>query len=675
MKMTKFRVQNYKKILDTGWIDCSDLTVFVGKNESGKSSIFRGLSKLNPSDGEKYDGLKEFPRRRYASDFKTQEWPVSSAEFAIFDDEKRIISQTCPSLKDVTCVVCTRYYSQKFEVEFDPTPSIPDVTNGKMLTILQTVQTKLQSATSPDGKGAALGAIKSQLLPFISQKVSQLQTLKPTESIGEPIITEVINTISTQINEEWQKNIIKSELDLLNLLKSSTESVNQLNQAKEWVTSHLPKFVYFDRYNVIDSAVHLPTFIQQIKTNPTAPRVRSTKALFQHVGLEVDKLSQLDPTQPNKAAEELKRFADERAILMSSASNEMTKRFSEWWEQRKHKFNYKIDGPFFRVWVSDDLDPSEIELDQRSAGMQYFFSFYLVFLEEAKEAYNNSILLLDEAGLQLHGTAQQKIVKFLEKLSTENQLLYTTHSPFMIDGDNLERVKVVYEEPNDGTTRVSGDVWPRDRESLFPLQAALGYSIAQTLFYSKRQLVVEGITDYQILKAMDSFLSESNRVTLRQDAIIVPSGGVSKLMPLAAMLTGQGVQLRVLLDGDEPGKRKGKEIKDRLLIESFFISSYTNGEGSDIEDMFPHDLYLDAVKKAYNLPDLVINKNDGLNSIVSRIEKALQETGIDNFEKWRPTSVLIEWIRSKPGKLPEITIRSFEDLFKDINKSWSNQEY
>ncbi len=674
MKMTKFRVQNYKKIQDTGWIGCSDLTVFVGKNESGKSSIFRGLSKLNPSDGEKYDGLKEFPRRRYASDFKTQDWPVSSAEFSISDNEKEALNQVCPSLKDVTYVVCTRHYSQKFEVEFDPQPNIPDVTNAKMLTILEKVQNKLQTAMAPEGKGEALGAIKSQLLPFISQKISQLRTLKPDDSVVEPIITEVINTISSKINEEWQKNIIKSDLDLLNQLKSSTESVNQLNKAKEWVTSHLPKFVYFDRYDVIDSAVHLPTFIQQMKTNPTAPRVRSTKALFQHVGLEVDKLSQLDPTQPNKAAEEMKRFADERAILMSSASNEMTKRFSEWWEQRKHRFNYKTDGPFFRVWVSDDLDPSEIELDQRSAGMQYFFSFYLVFLEEAKGAYNNSILLLDEAGLQLHGTAQQKIVKFLEKLSNDNQLLYTTHSPFMIDGDNLERVRVVYEDLTDGTSKVSGDVWPRDRDSLFPLQAALGYSIAQTLFYSKRQLVVEGITDYLILKAIDALLSDSKRETLRHDAIIVPSGGVSKLMPLAAMLTGQGVETRVLLDGDDPGIQKGKEIKDRLLIESFFVSSYTNGEGTDIEDMFPHNLYVDAVKKAYNLTELVLSEDDNSSSIVSRVEKALQKTGINNLEKWRPALVLTEWIRTVPEKFPDNTIKSFESLFKDINRSWSDQE-
>src|SRR2546428_12272964 len=69
MRLEAFRVQNYKKIRDTGWVSCRDLTCFVGKNESGKSATFRALSKLNPSDGEKLDGLKEFPRRRYTDEF------------------------------------------------------------------------------------------------------------------------------------------------------------------------------------------------------------------------------------------------------------------------------------------------------------------------------------------------------------------------------------------------------------------------------------------------------------------------------------------------------------------------------------------------------------------------------------------------------------------------------
>src|SRR5260370_29210713 len=112
-----------------------------------------------------------------------------------------------------------------------------------------------------------------------------------------------------------------------------------------------------------------------------------------------------------------------------------------------------------RVWVSEGLDGSEIELDQRSGGMQYFFSFFLVFLVEAKDAHANSILLLDEPGTSLHGTAQAKIVEFLRTISKDNQVIYTAHSPFMIDADHLKTVRPVYEEPGTGSTRIIADAW------------------------------------------------------------------------------------------------------------------------------------------------------------------------------------------------------------------------
>jgi predicted ATP-dependent endonuclease of OLD family len=306
-----------------------------------------------------------------------------------------------------------------------------------------------------------------------------------------------------------------------------------LQTAQDWVAKHLPKFIYFDNYDVIDSAIHVPTFVSQLASTPNAPRVRTTNCLFQHVGLDVSQLAELGRHQlGQEESEAVRRQVDQRAILASSASNAMTKKFADWWKQRRHTFRYQFDGDYFRIWVSDDLDPSEIELDQRSVGMQYFFSFFTVFLVEAAGAHTGSILLLDEPGMHLHGTAQAAIVQFLDHLSEDNQTLYTTHSPFMVDVDHLERARAVY-EGEDGTTQVSEDVWPRDRESLFPLQAALGYQLAQGLFVSKRQVIVEGLTDLWLLKALDQALAARRRQRLRPDIILVPSAGVAKLLPLA----------------------------------------------------------------------------------------------------------------------------------------------
>jgi predicted ATP-dependent endonuclease of OLD family len=391
--------------------------------------------------------------------------------------------------------------------------------------------------------------------------------------------------------------------------------------------------------------------------------------LFEHVGLDIGAIQKLDPTQPGQSEEALRKFADERAILMSSASNAMTEKFSEWWEQRKHKFAYKTDGPFFRIWVSDDLDPSEIELDQRSYGMQYFFSFYLVFLEEAKGVHANAILLLDEPGLHLHGTAQQKIVEFLEKLSKQNQLLYSTHSPFMVDPDHLERVRVVYEDEN-GTAKVSEDVWPKDEDSLFPLQAGLGYALAQTLFYSKRQVIVEGLSDYWLLKAINDLLSRKGMKSLRGDTVIVPCGGVSKLMPLASMLLGHDIKLAIVLDGDEPGKQKGKEVQTRLLLKCLFMSEFAKKEAAEIEDLFPEKLYLEAVYRAYpeiKTPFTLNQDEKNIQCISQRVKAVFERNGYGAFEKWRPARVILDWIQEKPDVIPDDTLTKFESIFDEVN--------
>ena len=668
--MVKFRVQNYKNVDDTGWVNCGNLTCFVGKNESGKSAVFRGLSKINPSDKEKYNGLKEFPRKKYTVDFKKSDWPVSSVDFQLSDAEHEELKGMCSLLEKTTNVICTRHYSWKFDVDFVPSPSIPDVSFKKFSNLLKEWHSIAQETTAPDGMGAQLVSIKSAILNGLTDSTQKIKDKSQSDDkVDEALVNNLNNNISSQLTEDWRKKAFKKLLKSVNQFRNDIELIKQVEKAKQWVEEHIPKFLYFAEFNVIESAINMPDFIQRLTSNPTDPRLRATKCLFEHVGLNLNEVQKLDPTKPNIAVDESRKMADERSILMSSASTTMTQQFSGWWEQRTHKFRYQIDGPFFRVWVSDNLDPSDIELDQRSQGMQYFFSFYLVFLVEAEGVHSNTIILLDEPGLHLHGTAQQKIVKFLDKLSEKNQLLYSTHSPFMIDGDNLENVRVISEK-EDGTVMVSENVWPRDEDALFPLQAGLGYAIVQTLFYSKRQVIVEGLTDYWILKAMNALLSKKGLATLRNDIVIVPCGGVSKLLPLASMLHGHNINVAILLDGDEPGKRKGKEAEEKLLAKCLFMDEYARQEKAEIEDLLPEKLYLDAVMEAY--PDMKASLNFTqeemqIKSIAKRTKAAFERMG-KVFEKWGPSRVIVDWAQEKPDMFPDKSLAMFEAVCKALNK-------
>ena len=530
MRLAAFRVQNYKRIEDTGWVTSRDLTVLVGKNEAGKSAVLRGLSKLNPSDGEGYDGLREFPRRRYSDEYD-ERTVVASGKFVFDDDDRAALAAITPLVSAVESAVISRRYDDTYTVDFAPPTGTDSFLKRDVREAVQTARDKVEESVAPSGHGDEYAPIKQAVLADLDAQLDG--PLAGAGIIGADQVSPISAIFTGRYNEQWHKDALSAAAGpLIDLAREARERA-KLGTARSWVRDNIPQFIYFDHYDVLDSAINVPVFISQIQNDARAPRVRTTRALFSHVGLDPKVLNDLG-TSSGVNEEEVRRRIDERAIRSSSAGQAMTERFSRWWQQRRHTFRYQLDGNYFRVWVADDLDPSEIELDQRSTGMQYFFSFFLVFLVEAQGEHANSILLLDEPGTSLHGTAQAKIINFLRTISEKNQVIYTTHSPFMIDGDHLDEIRPVWEDSATGSTKVSDDVWPKDKDALFPLQAALGYSIVQSLFISRHQLMVEGITDYWLLKALDAALATANRAALKPDVVVTPAGGAGRMVPLAS---------------------------------------------------------------------------------------------------------------------------------------------
>lgn len=674
MQLTEFRVQNYKIINDTGWVPVGNLTIFVGKNESGKSAIFRALSKLNPSDGVGYDGLKEFPRQRYAGEITRTDWPVASGRFRLLyreQEEIRTLSDLC---RDVEEVEVTRHYTGKYSITYHPDIGVELVTTGDLFYVIDVAIEQIRNLIAPEGHGEALGRIKGELLSVLEE---QKEAVPEGGQVQKRQIADIINMIKSRGNEQWQLELVNPICEPMYSLVRQIEVYDSLMAVNRYIIDHLPKFVYFDQYNVIESAIHIPTFIATLKSHPESPGLRATHCLFRHVNLDLDILDKLG-THKNATDENpvIRRQVDERSILLSTASNQMSRRFEDWWGQRKLRFRYDIDGDYFRVWVSDDVDPSEIELEQRSAGLQYFFSFYLVFLVESGDAYQDSILLLDEPGLQLHATAQQHSVKFFSCLSEGNQIMYSTHSPFMIDLDHLDRVRMVHES-GDGTTKVSATEWPKDPDSLFPLEAALAYRIASRTLLAGRQLLVEDIVDLWLLQAMNYAVEKLGKSGIDPEITITPAGGTANMLPLATLIRARQTPASVLISGrDVPAEmvsRLSEPItgKDCSLL---LYSQITGHTGSTIEDLVTPDFYIRCVKDVY--PNIAITSLAGSNpaergeerGIIHAVSEAIDRRQGERFERWRVAEILSDRICEAPGMVDEETVSRFIRLFTEINQ-------
>jgi len=435
-----------------------------------------------------------------------------------------------------------------------------------------------------------------------------------------------------------------------------------------------------DEYGQLDTKIHLPTYLR-LKDDPSNAKARTQTALFDWSHLDPNEILRLGrPKEQGETDEDVQRRLDERSVLLESASFELSGDWTNWWTGEGHKLVFSADGEYLTLRVSDKDNPFLIPFGERSRGFQWFFSFYLVFLVESRKAHKDAILLLDEPGLHLHPTLQEKLIQLFERVSQRNQLLYSTHLPFLVDGNHFERVRTVYlsaEKPP--KTMVSNELRPTgDRDTLFPLQAALGYSIAQTLFIGKWTVIVEGITDFWILKALNACLASlRDDDTLNKDAVLIPAGGTSRLMPLASVMIASMSEaegrLIVLVDSDAPGKQAAKNFEKMFGTEAPVVMLGTPLSLTDatIEDIVPRAKYAAAVKKALGRTFTLDAKQNAAPTNVKCMEMLFERKGWGAFgmdEKAAVALALIEEWAKDCANVPAETLEAARKIFREINQ-------
>jgi energy-coupling factor transporter ATP-binding protein EcfA2 len=691
LKATRFRIQNFRNINDSGWIPLEKVTAFVGRNESGKTAILKALHKFNPATPEPYNPQREFPRDRYTREFRDgADWPACSIAFEIgkaLTDEIKAILGEIPLPQEA---ICTRYYDGSLLIEFEPGLQIAVLNSTPITTALKTFagSARRLKASTPEQE-EAVQQLRVKLTDWATRWQEKLSIHRDLHSQdGVTLLSNLRKESDQHANPETADMIEKLQAEIDPVL-TEAKKVPADEQLSEFIEKRLPVFIYFDDYGVLDSAIYLPNFLNDLDRAPGDHRIRTINAMFKHVRLTAQEITALGAEKAQQARNKGQQPTDEmivqdqqqkeaRAIKLNSASLDITKRFNIWYGQRRHTIDYQADGDYFRIWIADDRRPGvKIELEGRSKGFQWFFSFYLIFLVESEEGHKDAILLLDEPGLHLHPTAQQELIAFFEKLSDSNQLIYTTHSPFLIDGENIHRVRPVTEDET-GHSHVSVDGWPKDRETIFPLQAAAGYAMIRGLFQHKQNVLVEGMSDYYYLHALSRQCLNSKRNFLPEDIYITPCGGTKNVGYMASLFLGQHVRPIVLLDGDEAGRVR----RDALLKELYSSHGSAilmldealgrDGEHLEIEDIFGEEIILAAVNSVVN-KKIKINTNDrSRGSIPAQIKSAAERQVITLPEGWKVSVAIhiVSGLDQSRGVLPEPVLNAASALFSVICKGF-----
>lgn len=631
MRLKHFRVQHFRNVIDSNPVRVDDaVTSLVGKNESGKTALLQALERLNPSIERSFQVDEHYPRwlhSRHRKEGKVEQTPPISATFELGGHDKESLEARFGRGALPHEVTINRYY--------DGT---------------------LRCAHTSD-EGASVRAF-----------VQAASTSLPEEAYRRFLQADSFDQLRESITEHEASEGIgnegntDSEAALSELRDSLPKSFG--NEVARAFISRMPEFFYFDQYSILAGRINLERLAgNTANDDPARSSDQTARSLLELADTDFEALKGRD--------------YELRKSELETVSNGLTDEVFDYWTQNQNLSVYmdvepRLSGSannqklerILQIRVRDEEHKYTGNFDQRSSGFKWFFSFLAAFTQFEREE-RELIVLLDEPALNLHGRAQADFLRFVdERLAPSVQVLYTTHSPFMVDTGRIERVRVVEDQGSHVGAKVEERVLSKDPDSLFPLQAALGYDIAQNLFIGPNNLVVEGSSDYAYLLAMSNIAESAGREPLDSRWRVLPVGGVTNVPSMVAFI-GDHIQLTVLIDsGTSQSQRVEDQIRrGRLDTQRVVrVSDALAGNAADIEDLFTETEYLRLYNAAFASNTAKKDLPSG-QRIVERITRLLGK-----FDHGQPADELMRNQSEYSQTFCQSTLDRWETLFRILNQ-------
>lgn len=649
MKLKKVQVTNFRSVEDSEEFDIDSVTCLVGKNEAGKSALLLALAALNPNSSTPVlmDKERDYPRKNLTKydDYHSDEdalvvrtiWELDQTEVENIEDEigKGVLKSTLVEVR--------RRFRKGIEV----------VANLNYM-----------AAVEHECNLAALNAAERSMLK------------------SPKTVTELIDSL---------ENLDAPKEKHLRLLERLREKRGAFFRCRNLVIKALPTFMYVSSYDRMDGAIQIEETQARLESEELElDKFRGSKLFMEflnYAGVPMDEIIEVDTYETFNAR-------------LQAASTNITDQILEYWSQNPDldvevRINKALDGdapPFnegtiARARIKNNLHKVDTPFSERSAGFVWFFSFLVKFAQVKNEGLP-VILLLDEPGLSLHGKAQQDLLRFIdEKLAPSHQVIYSTHSPFMVPVDKLDRVRIVEDKIDKKATprksfgtKVSEEVLMVEADTLFPLQGALGYEVTQALFVGEHTLLVEGPSDILYLQALSNALIDRRRSGLDPRWTMCPAGSIDRIMPFVSLFTGHNLHIAVLSDEGRGDKGTVRRIRQSNILQAghyFTVVDFINANEGDIEDLFDVEIFVQIINESYQLPEsqqvtvAELEKNSSTTQVVKKVEAMfnLLSPDVPVFNHFTPAAWLIrnpDFFKEDSAPL-ERTLSLAEKVFETYN--------
>ncbi|MEO7649088.1 MAG: AAA family ATPase, partial [Bryobacteraceae bacterium] len=542
MKLTAFRIHRYKSIQDSGWVDVSSLTVVVGKNESGKTTMLKALHKFNPFYPEPYILEREWPRgqRRGRSD----EQVVCSTRFELAADEVDEIFTLSGGKLIASDIEVSRDYRGRLEIQFSSSPFSAPLHPNAVDALCQALPEVAEPVGDSFREQVRLCREECRRLAH----EGRFQPLAGIAATQIPALQAMLNPWNPAPSYENEQEYVRLYTAALADVKAAIPTLPAEQAAvHEALVTRIPAFLFMDEYRAFHGAAALDEVWQRKHQGQMTGEDRTLEMILELSGLHLEEEYQKGLKKTGR---------EERQYDLDDAGVTLTKTIEGRWKQLRYEVKFAADAHQFFTFVKDHKDQSLIKLEERSKGFQWFFSFDLMLMYESRGSFKNCVILLDEPGLYLHPEAQRDLLQRLCEYAGNNTLIYSTHLPFMVDLAHPERIRVL-NETKEGAI-VTGDLTSCQPEAKFTLDAALAIAGSSSYLLSARNLVIEGAGDFFILSELSNLFLRSGLEGLPEDVLLTPASDAAQAGYIATLMVGRDLDVVVLLTSTGEGA-DGKE--------------------------------------------------------------------------------------------------------------------